>query len=499
MPERYQSSTRKFPYNLTPADKGAKRPIENAGLNSLRSPQSAGKVERKLTTPVRGSPSPAAKIAQEEKSSSPAIEDKKFYLKSDIMVLQRHITHLEVENASLKQENTLLKERMTNRENELVTSLQEENMSLSRTVVESNHQQEVMDTQLLELKNANESLLNQKTDLEEQLLNALRQLQADSETERALPLSQSARRTDIESIDWLQFTPIQAEVALELFYEFSCDGVITLEGFTRALIFAFATCFVSTELRGDPAVATELRNGVVGTGALVRGIPLDSIIFTQSFEFFDLDRDNKLDKHEFCCGLAKMSAGSFKDWAEYIFYITDVGGSGNLSMTQMQRFLHEFVLMFTALQINTVALLRSHLVRSGVPPEAIEAHLVSLEVNKAGAEALVEKSLDATFAALDTADQGRINFEEWITSRDKLPKIFTKVRFLCVGILTRNRPSFFEISQFMPEALDMSMVTSPQASLPRHFAPALASSGTQRNLANELDMLMREQKAGLRK
>jgi len=429
---------------------------------------------------------------------------KKFFLHSDIVALQRRISQLEAENSALQEENDIIKTNGAFKEQNLISSLQEENASLSRTIVESNRQQEVMDNQITSLKQQNDTLDGQKSDLEEQLFAALQHRHQFASTVSApvFPLSHNTRKSDIQSIDGLPFTPVQAEIAMELFYEFSGDGLMSKDAFSRALLFAFACCFVSTDLRTDSDVTAEIRNGVVGSaGALLRGINLGSTVFTQTFEFFDINQDGKLDLQEFCCGLAKMSAGSMQDWAEYAFFITDQSGSGTLTVYEVRALLREFMAIFTHLQSNVVAILRPFLVRAGVPPESLEAHLSTLEANKAQAESVVQSSLDNIFSALDGSNNGTIGFEEWVEGRAKFPKIFSKLRFLCVGVITRNRPSFFEIAEYMPESLDLSPSKSPtsECALPHHHMAALAASPSSRGPAYELEMFERERRAGFRK
>merc|ERR1712216_398736 len=121
--------------------------------------------------------------------------NKKFFLLSDIMALKRRIQHLETENHTLASENAYIKGQVTAKEQSLIDSLQEENHSLSRSIVESNHQQEAMEAQIVSLQRANEGLLSQKSDLEEQLFAALQQLNHPKMTPPPVfSLSDSARK-----------------------------------------------------------------------------------------------------------------------------------------------------------------------------------------------------------------------------------------------------------------------------------------------------------------
>jgi len=107
------------------------------------------------------------------------------------------------------------------------------------------------------------------------------------------PFDPKTRKADIASIEGLPFTPVQAEIAIELFYEFSGNSsLMSADGFNRAIIYAFAMAFVSTDLRSDPEVARALRSGVTSSGTaygLLRGISVDSDILRMTFKYFDIE------------------------------------------------------------------------------------------------------------------------------------------------------------------------------------------------------------------
>jgi len=253
---------------------------------------------------------------------------------------------------------------------------------------------------------------------------------------------------------------------------------MSAEGLAKALTFSWALCFVSSELRSNEAVRHELQQAVCSpNSALRRQIRFDSpSIFSQTFSFFDLNQDGVLDLPEFCSGLAKIATGSFDDWADYVFYITDVGMKGSLTRTEVIDLLFQFVHMFTSLQAAVLQMLRSTLISHNVSSEAIEDHLSSLAQAKDQAEELVYSEMEHCFSAVATGDA--ITLAQWKGARSYLPKLYNKLRFLCVGILVHNRPAFFEVAHQSQEAnsAPQAVIGSPPAGLPRMHAPALAKS-----------------------
>ena len=89
--------------------------------------------------------------------------------------------------------------------------------------------------------------------------------------------------------------------------------------------------------------------------------------------------------------------------------------------------------MFTSLQAAVLQMLRSTLISHNVSSEAIEDHLSSLAQAKDQAEELVYSEMEHCFSAVATGDA--ITLTQWKGARSYLPKLYNKLRFLCVGIL----------------------------------------------------------------
>eukprot|EP00658_Telonema_sp_P-2_P038270 TRINITY_DN27491_c0_g1_i3.p1 TRINITY_DN27491_c0_g1~~TRINITY_DN27491_c0_g1_i3.p1 ORF type:complete len:231 (-),score=76.32 TRINITY_DN27491_c0_g1_i3:164-856(-) len=198
--------------------------------------------------------------------------EKKFFLKSDIVEYQRTIAKLEEENATLHQTYTETNQRQRELDQQMIDSLETSHANLRRTMVESNQQTLQLEQQLAatqkevgELVEANTALSN-KLDLLTAELNLVSQ-QREQETslfqepehgtvmtgpepvpdpvvgeqpatpcvEDYQPVETSSvaapHQADLQSIEGLPFSPLQADTAIRLFYEYcSPDGVMTVQG-----------------------------------------------------------------------------------------------------------------------------------------------------------------------------------------------------------------------------------------------------------------------------
>ena len=379
----------------------------------------------------------------------------------------------------------------------LIRTLTVENESMARSLVEVNRQQEVLDARYESLKEEVARLRASKADLEEQLLKALqaRPNGGRSAAEELFPFDKTTRKEDIKAIEGLPLTPVQAEVAIELFHEFSGNSSrMSPEQFARALIFTFSLSFVSTELRHDPDVTHALRSAVYGSAyGLCKGIALQGPIFTRSFQYFDARGEGALDLASFCGGLAKMAAGEVEEWGSYVFHVMDRLNGGTVGRDEVHQALHEFTHLFAHLSINVMHIIRPHLVRAGASPEAIEAHLTKLEAESKGGELAVEAATTDIFRALGT-DGRSILRQEWVAGQSRLPSLVGKFRFLCLAVMHRHNPSLFEVSDFRDQG-SSSPVRSPEdTSLARLHFPLVASSPAVRQYRSELSMFSREQR-----
>ena len=99
---------------------------------------------------------------------------------------------------------------------------------MSRSLVECNRQQEVLDGRYEALKRQNDLLASTKGDLEGELHRALQaraQPSRSMETIAVFPMDIKTRKADIKEIDGLQFTPVQAPSPSSPFYPNPLNGI----------------------------------------------------------------------------------------------------------------------------------------------------------------------------------------------------------------------------------------------------------------------------------
>ena len=93
------------------------------------------------------------------------------------------------------------------------------------------------------------------------------------------------RQDDLIAIEGLPFSPLQADIAIRLFYDFAPDGAMTASGLAKALTYSWGLCFVSSELRADTQITAELKQAVHNqNSSLCRAIgDFDKSIFSRTF------------------------------------------------------------------------------------------------------------------------------------------------------------------------------------------------------------------------
>ncbi|KAL6767376.1 hypothetical protein ACKKBF_B35040 [Auxenochlorella protothecoides x Auxenochlorella symbiontica] len=134
----------------------------------------------------------------------------------------------------------------------------------------------------------------------------------------------------------------------------------------------------------------------------------DSLFADRVFELFDIKQNQVLDFEEFVCSLSVFHPDTpLEEKASFAFRIYDIGHTGAIERSELKRFL--------------IAVMADN-------PE------VDFD------ESVLEAIVDATFAELDIARDGRINPEEWGALVSRTPDIISYMTLPVLRELTTRYP-----------------------------------------------------------
>lgn len=246
--------------------------------------------------------------------------------------------------------------------------------------------------------------------------------------------------TDLMDPSEVTLTSDEAQRIVDMFLAHTASSKMQLSEFKNFLLEGFAHAFFSQEtFEYSSAHVREW----ISDGSLALGLDLTSPLFERTFQFFDTQAAGELDLRTVGSGIARMTSGSLEDFARYLFFLTDLGDNNTLSEGEILAFFRHFIRFSCQLSMNLLELERSQLIHHHhVDRKLIEQlshqhkHTLS-QVHRVAAE--------STEQALSSVLQGeaaqRISFHKWLNLRGALPKLYNRMRTVCVAMLRRDAPA----------------------------------------------------------
>eukprot|EP00658_Telonema_sp_P-2_P054488 TRINITY_DN4334_c0_g1_i2.p1 TRINITY_DN4334_c0_g1~~TRINITY_DN4334_c0_g1_i2.p1 ORF type:complete len:1064 (-),score=239.19 TRINITY_DN4334_c0_g1_i2:6-3197(-) len=266
----------------------------------------------------------------------------------------------------------------------------------------------------------------------------------------------------VDPVCKVTLTSEEAQRIVDMFLAHTSSNKMQASEFRHFLLEGFAHAFFSVEAF-DYSCA-HVRDWIAD-GSLSMDLDLGSPLFERTFRFFDVDHTGVLDLQKVGSGIARMTSGSLEDFARYLFFLTDVEDRNNLSQTEILAFFRHFIRFFSQLSINLLELERSHLVNHhSVDRRLMDAHSTQHQRTLQRVEALAAES---TAEALESIEQGddactrRISFHKWLNLRGALPKLYNRMRTVCVAMVSRDAPHGFRPSFSTTEGPKERSLPSP--------------------------------------
>jgi len=230
-------------------------------------------------------------------------------------------------------------------------------------------------------------------------------------------------------------TQLQFDFAVDLFKAHAAldrDPLMDQREFRNFLIEALAWSFVSRPR--DAACVTHLRRCAM-EGRLGADIDMESSFFTKAWRYFNPAGKASIELGEFVRAVARIGTGDLEACSELSFFLTDTDDNGSLSELEVLAFLECFVKLCTGLNINVLTCERAAMVLRGIPAGKISRQVAELKEMLENGAAIVSGQVVETFRCLDANSDGKIDKQEWLGNRKRLPKVYNRLLSMLGGIL----------------------------------------------------------------